>query len=210
MKFRDVRTDVLATCRTLADRGFLAGTGGNIAMRADQQHFAVTPSGTDYYTMTASDICVLRLADLKQVDGELAPSVESGLHARLLIARTDCNASVHTHQPIASAYTLLAQSLEVDSPALRELIGAVIPCSGYAPSGTSWLAKKVAKLARPDVHAYLMRTHGVVCLGKDFHEAVQRVEALETACSDFFRKQIKARGSRLPPSVLEAVESTLK
>ncbi len=210
MKFRDVRTDALATCRTLADRGFLAGTGGNIAMRADQDHFVVTPSGTDYYTMKPSDICVLRFSDLQQVDGELSPSVESGLHARFLIARTDCSASVHTHQPIASAYTLLAQPLEVDSPALRELLGRIIPCSGYAPSGTSWLAKKVAKLARSDVHAYLMRNHGVICVGKDSKMAIQRVEALESACADFFRKQVKSRRSTLQPIVADAVESALK
>ena len=110
MKFQATRAEVVDTCRVLADKGFLAGTGGNVALRADKAHFAVTPSATDYYTMSVADVCVVRLSDLELVAGALRPSVECGLHARMLRARLDCNASIHTHQPIASAYTLLGAS----------------------------------------------------------------------------------------------------
>ena len=108
MKFEAKREEVRATCLTLADRGYLAGTGGNVALRADDDHFAVTPSATDYYAMSAADVCIVRLSDKRQVDGDREASVEAGLHAGVLLARPDCGASIHTHQPIASAYTLLA------------------------------------------------------------------------------------------------------
>lgn len=210
MSFEEVRADVLATCRKLADRGFLAGTGGNIAIRADADHFAVTPSATDYYAMSVSDVCVVRLSDMEQVAGELAPSVESGLHARFLRARPDCNASVHTHQPIASAYTLFAKPLKVESEEHRRLLGNVVPCAGYAPSGTSWLAGKVAKLACPDAHAYLMRNHGVVCVGQDSEQAISRVEALEAACAEFFASQVERNRSTLPAAVADTVAAVMK
>jgi len=207
MNFSDICREVIETCRTLADRGFLAGTGGNIALRADADHFAVTPSATDYYEMTAGDVCVLRLADLGQVAGELSPSVESGLHARMLRARPDCHASVHTHQPIASAYTVFAKPLIVQSAEHQRLLGKRIPCSGYAPSGTSWLAKKVARLASRNVHAYLMRNHGVVCVGRDVAEATERVEALEQAAAEYFTKQLEQYRDRLPTEVIKAVRA---
>ncbi|MBW1876451.1 MAG: class II aldolase/adducin family protein, partial [Deltaproteobacteria bacterium] len=54
------RENVLATCLALAERGYVAGTGGNVALRADDKHFAVTPSATDYYSMAAADICIVR------------------------------------------------------------------------------------------------------------------------------------------------------
>ncbi len=209
MKFAETRQAVLDTCRTLADQGYLAGTGGNIALRADAMHFAVTPSATDYYRMSAADVCVLRLADLEQVAGESKPSVESGLHARVLRARPDCHASVHTHQPIASAYTLLARPLDVPTQELRDLLGDRVPCAGYAPSGTSWLAKKVAADVRPDVHAYLMRNHGVVCVGADAALAIRRVDALERACAMFFDHQIAGRAGKLPTSVVTTVHKVL-
>ena len=50
---------------------------------------------------------------------------------------------------------------------------------GYAPSGTGWLASKLRKTLRPEINAYLMRNHGVVCCGPTLGETVARVEALE-------------------------------
>ena len=209
MSFLDVRTDVLETCRKLADQGFLAGTGGNLAIRADTDHFAVTPSATDYYQMTVHDVCIVRLSDLEQTDGNLSPSVESGLHARFLRARSDCNASIHTHQPIASAYTLFATPLDVRLPEHQRLLGKRVPCAGYAPSGTSWLAGKVSKLANDRVHAYLMRNHGIVCVGADSAQAIERVEALEAACADYFVRQLEQNPNSLPKSICETIAAAM-
>jgi len=46
MKFQATRELVVKTCVELADRGYLAATGGNVALRADEKYFAVTPSAT--------------------------------------------------------------------------------------------------------------------------------------------------------------------
>ncbi len=207
--FAAVRERVLETCRTLADQGFLAGTGGNVAVRADSEHFCVTPSGTDYYSMEPNDICVLRLADQRQIAGDHKPSVESGLHALVLKARPDCVASIHTHQPVASAYTLLARPLTVVRDTHRRLLGGTVPCAGYAPSGTSWLAGSVAHQVRPDIHAYLMRNHGVVCVGESMERAMERVVALEQACADFFERQLSEREKQLSADLLNAVRPAL-
>ena len=207
-EFLAERESVCTTCRRLADKGYLAGTGGNVALRAGDSHFCVTPSGTDYYTMVAEDVCVLRLEDGEQVLGTKKPSVESGLHALVLRGRPDCSASIHTHQPVASAYTLLATPLNVISEAHRRILGDVVPCAGYAPSGTSWLAGKVAKKVQPDVHAYLMRNHGVVCVGATLETAIERVSVLEQACAEFFSQQL-ALNSNVPEGVAAAIRNKL-
>lgn len=206
---QEIREQVLSTCRTLADRGFLAGTGGNVALRADDGHFCVTPSGTDYYTMVPEDICVLRLDDLQQVAGDRKPSVESGLHSLVLKARPDCMASIHTHQPVASACTLFGKPLQVISEAHRQLLGETVPCAGYAPSGTSWLAGKVAKKITANTHAYLMRNHGVVCVGETVETAMARVEALEQACAEFFEQRLAKHENRLSSELVGAVRTLL-
>jgi L-fuculose-phosphate aldolase len=133
-----IRQTVVDLCIELSTRGHFSGTGGNIALRVDATHIAVTPSATDYLTMTAADVCVLRLSDLAQVEGECAPSVESGLHARVLRARQDVQASIHTHQPVASACALLGQALEVPAGPLRQSLGAACRWSATrlrAPAG---------------------------------------------------------------------------
>jgi L-fuculose-phosphate aldolase len=210
MRFEAARQEVLATCLALAERGYLAGTGGNIALRADSNHLAVTPSATDYYSMTAADICVVRLSDEKQVEGESKASVESGLHAGVLLARPECRASVHTHQPIASAYTLLGRPLEVRDEAHRALLGHTVPCVGYARSGTGTLATRVARAIEPDTHAYLMRNHGAVCVGKDADEAMRRVAALESECAAFFVARAADSSMTLSESVRALVIDTLE
>lgn len=182
------RCDVLATALKLADRGFLAGVGGNLALRVDARRMVVTPSATDYYTMTPEDVCVVDVHSLRQLGGSKIPSVESGLHARALLRRPDCRASVHTHQPVASAFSLLGLSLPVAGAAERAVIGGDIPVARYAPSGTGWLARNVARLVRADRNAYLMQNHGLVCLGANLDEACAVVLEVERVASEWFAR----------------------
>jgi len=200
MTFNQERCKVVSTCVLLADKGYLAGTGGNVAYRINDEYFAITPSATDYYAMRPEDICVLRLDDLTLVAGDRRPSVEHRLHAHILRVRRDCDASIHTHQPLASAYTLLGRDLEILDPRHRALLGPKAARVGYAPSGTNWLASRLGKTLQPDINAYLMRNHGVVCCGPTLDETVARVEALEAACITFFRNAITSRigGGREP------------
>ncbi|WP_426400833.1 class II aldolase/adducin family protein (plasmid) [Ralstonia sp. R-29] len=193
-----IRQTVVDLCIELSHRGYLAGTGGNIAVRVDSGLFAVTPSATDYFLMTAADVCVLRLADLTQVEGNRAPSVESGLHARVLRARPDIHCSIHTHQPVASACALLGKDLEVPSGPFQRSLGRSVPVVGYAPSGTGWLSSKLGRVLRPDIQAYLMFNHGVLCCGKTTAAAVQAVENLETLARNHLRQLIEARAAREP------------
>lgn len=209
MIFHQSRKKVVETCRELADRGYLAGTGGNVAYRIDDTYFAVTPSAIDYYAMQAEDICVLRLDNLTKVAGDQKPSVEHRLHAHLLRLRWDANASIHTHQPVASAYTLLGRSLEIHDEAQRALLGAKAAYVGYAPSGTSWLAWRLKRAIRSEIHAYLMRNHGVVCCGATLRQAISRVETLEKACAKFFLDAIHQREGNSGNSIPRDIQSLL-
>ncbi len=193
MEFDAVRNEVLEACLILADKGYLAGTGGNVACRAGAEHLAITPSASDYYAMTPDDICIVRLSDLECVAGE-RPSVELRLHA-FLLGKRDANATIHTHQPIASAYSLLGEDLTIRDPERQKLLGEKALCVGYAPSGTNWLAGKLKKRLDAEVNAYLMRNHGIICCGRTMENAMARVEALEAECSDFFRAVIRERAA---------------
>lgn len=195
MNTQQTRETVARLAQALAAEGFFAATGGNLALRVDDAHFAVTPSALDYQAMTADDICVLRLADLKQTEGLRAPSVESGLHARVLKRRPDCACSIHTHQPAASACAVIGQPLDVTDTAAREILGARIPIAGYAPSGTAFLARKLEAAIRPDADACLLRNHGALCCGLTAEGATLRVRTLETFCLAHLRARIVARGA---------------
>jgi L-fuculose-phosphate aldolase len=197
MSTHAIRQRIVELCLQLSRRGHLAGTGGNIALRIDAERFAVTPSATDYLSMQADDVCVLRLADLQRLEGSRAPSVESGLHARVLRALPEVQASIHTHQPVASACALLGRPLEVPL-ALQASLGPQVPVVGYAPSGTAWLSSKLARSLRRGTQAYLMFNHGVLCCGRDVSTALQAVEDLESLSRAHLRQRIGARAEREP------------
>lgn len=191
-----MRQKVVELARELAARGFLAGTGGNIALKVDADAFAVTPSAMDYYVLEASDVPVLRLHDMARLEGEHAPSVESALHACVFRKRPECLFSIHTHQPIASACALLGKPLAVEDPGQRTLLGARVAVVGYAPSGTAWLASKLDRALDPAINAYLMRNHGVLCCGVQIERAVPALIALESLCAAQLRTLILARMAR--------------
>ncbi|MBV8123689.1 MAG: class II aldolase/adducin family protein [Burkholderiaceae bacterium] len=192
--FETQRGALIDACLQLADQGYLAGTGGNLALRLDEAHFAVTPSAADYYQLRPQDIAVLRLDTLAQVQGEMAPSVERGLHAALLRARPSFRASVHTHQPLASAVALLNRSLPLSEPADVADLGPCVQIVGYAPSGTAMLVSTLRRALRNDCHAYLLRNHGLVCTAADLAAAVPLMGRIEAAAAAHLRQE----ASRLP------------
>jgi L-fuculose-phosphate aldolase len=211
MKFPSIRRRVVDMSVLLADRGYFAATGGNLALRVDEEHIVVTPSAVDYYQMGPEDVCVLRLRDLVKVDGERKPSVETGMHAQLLRRRKDCLASIHTHQPAASALSLLGQPVSVQRAEHQALLGPHVLIAGYAPSGTSWLSSKLRRVLRQDVNAYLLRTHGAICCGTSAERALQAIAALEALAVAYLRERIAARATLAAPeqAVLRKLIATL-
>lgn len=197
MLFERERLHVVDLCIELSRRKYFAGTGGNIMMRVDETHVLVTPSAVDYLTMGASDICVLRLVDLAPVSGERAASVETAMHAGILRGRPDAGCSIHTHQPVASACAILGEELAV-APPMRGDIGPHVPVVGYGPSGTSLLSGKVARALRPDINAYLLKNHGVICIGKDSTAAVRVLDQLEELCRRHLSALIVRRKAERP------------
>jgi L-fuculose-phosphate aldolase len=192
---------VIDACLTLSKAGYLAGTGGNVALRLNDELFAVTPSGADYFALHADDICVLRLKNLEQLEGNLKPSVESGMHATMLRFKTNMQASVHTHQPMASAIALLNIDLPIVDAEDQRVLGARVAIVPYAPSGTGFLVRNFKHRLRHDVHAYLLKNHGVICAANTMTEAISNVARIEAAAAGFLRQKIET-SANLPPAIL--------
>jgi len=189
-KFTAHKQQVIEACLTLSKAGYLAGTGGNLALRLNDELFAVTPSGADYFALQADDICVLRLKNLEQLEGNLKPSVESAMHATMLRFKSAMQASVHTHQPMASAVALLNIDLPLTDTQDRLALGEKVAIVPYAPSGTGFLVSNFKKCLRADLHAYLLKNHGVICAASDMAGAIANVSRIEAAAAHFLRMQI--------------------
>jgi len=213
--YSQARREIVDACLWLAERGFLAATGGNVSLRVDADLLAVTPSAVDYYSMSPEDICIVRLNTLEVVAGGLKPSIECGLHAALLRLRQDAAAVIHTHQPMASAVALLNLPLITATVADRQAIGDRIDIVPYAPSGTWMLVRALKRRLKREVHAYLLRNHGLICCGTTLEEALSRTEVVERVAAGFLHDVIEqavaaGQGNDLLAYALEALDRARK
>ena len=180
-KYQLVKEQIVATAQSLVQKGFLMATGGNISMRIlGEEAFAITPSNLDYMKMKAEDVCILDFG-LEKIDGELKPSVESGMHGAIYKVRGDVNAVVHTHQVYASALTLIGASIPSLFDEQARFLGRSVEIIPYAPSGTGMLKNKIAKHVQNHNNAFMMKNHGALIFGHDMERAVHNVEILEKA-----------------------------
>jgi L-fuculose-phosphate aldolase len=151
----EVREELVASLRRIAEGGLVRGTEGNVSARAGDL-VAISPSGLEYETLRPEDVCLVSL------EGELLegppPSVELPMHLAVLAARPDVGAIVHTHSPRATA-----------RPPVPVAVGA---------SGTRELGAAVLEAAAGG-NAAVIHAHGPVCFGRDLAEAVERAFSVE-------------------------------
>lgn len=174
---------VIEAGHRLLESGLIARTWGNVSAKISDTQFVITPSGRAYDTLTPDDIVVVNIDDCSY-EGDIKPSSEKGIHADAYALRSDVNFVIHTHQISASVIGAAGLPIDPVPKAYRDLLGETVPCAGYGMPSTDKLRKAVKKeyADNPNCKAFLMAHHGAVCLGKDFDETFEIIQALEKAC----------------------------
>ena len=174
---------VIEAGHRLLETGLIARTWGNVSARISDTQFVITPSGRAYDTLTPDDIVVVNINDCSY-EGDVKPSSEKGIHADAYALRSDVNFVIHTHQVNASVVGAAGIAIDPVPKAYRDTLGETVPCAGYGMPSTDKLRNAVKKeyANNPDCKAFLMAHHGAVCLGKDFDETFEIIQALEKAC----------------------------
>lgn len=205
------KQQVVTTCHTLLDRGYLKATEGNISVRlAGQNQFAITPSNYDYARMEETGICILDF-DLNQLQGELKPSIESGMHAAVYQSRPDIQAIIHTHQPYASALALINKPIPALFDEQVRFLGRSVDIIGYAPSGTSFLKNRVKRKIKNGNNAYILQNHGVLVLGGNMARAVDNMALLEKCALTYLLALLsEEKISKIPLPIREIVFAKLR
>ena len=181
-EYKKDRQAIIDAALWLLGQGYFGpelATAGNVSKRIENESLiAVTPSGRPYQELTVEDIAIVDMEN-SQVSGNYPPSVESGLHLGVYNARADVQAVVHTHQPYASILGLLDEPIPPLFDDITMALGGVVEVIPYALAGTPDLAELTAKAVKSGRHAFLMKNHGAVCLGKTLDKAVKNAALLE-------------------------------
>ncbi|PIE57207.1 MAG: class II aldolase [Desulfobulbus propionicus] len=164
-----LQQQLLATARAMNSQGLNQGTSGNVSVRANTgTAFFITPSALPYERCQPEDM--VRVDDDGSFAGRLRPSSEWQLHAALYKRFNEAGAVLHAHAPWCTVLACLQRSI----PAFHYMVavagGSSIPCTDYAPFGSSALAELTVK-ALDGRRACLLAHHGMVCYAADL-EAV--------------------------------------
>lgn len=186
----------------LIKNGLTTGTGGNLSIfNRNQRLVAISPSGMDYFDVTAEDVVIIDL-DGNVVDGHRIPSSEVSMHLIYYNRRKDIDAVVHTHSTYATTISCLNWGL----PAVHYLVayaGNDVRCAEYATYGTPELAVNSFE-AMSGRRAVLLANHGLLSGGMSIDHAFNIAEEIEFCAELYYRT--KSIGE---PIILDEDEMTL-
>ncbi len=187
------RETVAKAGKQLIERGLIARTWGNVSCRVSKSRFVITPSGRSYQTLAPGEIVPVNIEDCSY-EGNIEPSSEIGIHAEVYRKCPDVNFVIHTHQPCASAVSVLRENIDVGevNPSARELLGDAVVSVAYGLPGSRELKEEVASALKPSrVKAYLLTAHGALCLGLDSEDAFRVTSELEKTCRKYIGKRYR-------------------
>jgi L-ribulose-5-phosphate 4-epimerase len=178
-EYQIYKQEVVNTCHTLLERGYLKATEGNISSRVKgKNEFAITPSNYDYAKMQENDICVLNYETVL-LEGKMKPSIESSMHSAVYQNRADVHCIIHTHQPYASALALIKMPIPALFDEQVRFLGRSVDIISYAPSGTGFLKNAVKAKVKNNNNAYILQNHGVLVFGGTMEQAIHNMALLE-------------------------------
>ncbi len=184
------RKEMVRVCRQLDALGFVPATDGNVSVRLDGGRILITPSMLRKGNIKESQLLVTDLEG-KVLAGRGKPSSEIKMHLYTYKMRPDIKAIVHAHPPFATAFA--AAGLDLRAPLLPEVVLTVgpVPLAPYATPSTEEVPRSIAPLIKKH-QALLLANHGVLALGRNLEEALQRMERVEhLAKISFLAREIK-------------------
>ena len=123
--------------RKLVSCGLVQGTWGNLSVRLDDESMLVTPSGIDYEALSAGDMVKVNIRTL-EYEGQLKPTSEKGLHAKVYQDRPEIGGVIHTHSKYCSVYAAARKDLPI--PADTASAQAVATSAGKSACEASGIA----------------------------------------------------------------------
>ncbi len=185
--YAEATAAIIATGRWLDGKGWAPATAGNYSMRLDDGSVAITVSGWHKGRLTADGVM--------RVDAEGAPldakkpSAERALHMQIYRLFAQVNVVLHSHSPVSVG---ISRAVAGDSyPLAGHEMLKVLP--GIATHATAIdvpivdndqdmrvIATRIEQIvASRDLHAYLIRGHGLYGWGRDMAEAERVIEGME-------------------------------
>ncbi len=202
------RRQIVRVCRRMYERGFIAGTDGNVSVRLSEDRLLITPSGVHKGDLLEEDLVVTD-REGKPLAGGRRPSSEILMHLLCYQLRDDVHAVVHAHPVHAVALAMAGVSLANCILPESCLSLGLILTAPYSTPGTEEVPAALRELVlRAD--AVLLDRHGSLTLGRSLTVAYNRLESVEHTARITHAARCLGEVSPLPERQVEKLREVAK
>jgi len=188
LKKQNLNKFVLA-CHRIGVHGLLQCSSGNLSWRlAEEDRVAITTKGAWLGELDESEIALCRISD-GQCLNDRKPSVEAEMHLGIHRIRKEVNVVLHFQSPCATAIAC-SQPEKVDFFVIPEVPVYIGPIGivDYKIPGTQDLATAATAVMK-NHNLALLKSHGLIAVGRTFDEVIQNAAFFELACEIILKGQ---------------------
>jgi ribulose-5-phosphate 4-epimerase/fuculose-1-phosphate aldolase len=170
-------------CHKVAGYGLVSCSSGNLSWRVEPDTALLSASGSWLAELTAEQVAACEIESGCCVNGKV-PTCESVFHLGILKNRPEMNVVLHFQSPYATTLAC-GEPEKLDFNVIFEVpvnIGtpAIVPC--LLPGSEALAQATIEALSDPQTHIAMLKNHGLVSVGTDFNDAIQKAVFFELAC----------------------------
>lgn len=207
-----IKKDFIDICHLMHDKGFVAGTEGNMSCKVNDSRIIVTPSGVCKGLLELDQLVVVD-KDNKKVSGAMKQSSGGKVNLAIYEERPDINTVIWSHPPIATAFTLADTPLDISVLPETYHVLKKVPTAEFAMHGDT---TAIFNSIRSHIKAYdavLLSNNGLITLGKSIHDAYFKLELVEAAAKTIFASKQLGVPKAVPkndiPNLAQYIDHTM-
>ncbi len=194
--------------KRLSNNNLVSGSGGNISIRYKNKIY-ISSSGSKLYDLSKKNISIIDI-DKEHLDKNTpSPSSEWRMHLKCYKKRNDIKALVHTHPVYANVLGLMkSEKLSVSYEPVT-VIGSEIKKIEFLTPGSQELAEKVSENIK-NSNGLILIGHGILTVGKDISEAVDRNLCFEREAKRWVLEKIFAKLDLLDKKIVAELKNFIE
>ena len=189
MSYRKEKEEIIHWAKTLNQKGLVTARSGNISRRVAPGKALIT-SHDSYLGYLEEEEVLLVDFEGKVLEGKLDLTSEKELHLSVYNKFKEAGVVLHTHSPFSTAFFHYFDKLDIFSFEAKFYLGDVKIIPQETPTVTD--IKPVLE-ALESSNIVVLKSHGIISVGKNFKEAFSLIELLEEQA----KVNITIRGSKL-------------
>ena len=158
-------------------------SSGNLSWRIEEDIAMLSASGAWLKELTAEQVAVCEISTGNCINDK-TPTCESVFHLGILQNRPEMNVVLHFQSPYATAIAcgqpeMVDYNMTIEVPAH---IGTPAMVDYFPPGSTELAQAVIDAFKNTETRLAILKNHGLVTVGQDFNEAIQRAVFFEMTC----------------------------